>query len=203
MPKIGILDQLTDSQQAQLLAWLETMSLTEVLEKLNAAPPEGFGIRTYMTSLRRFQARINREQRAEMLEQQPAAAAAADRMLRAAQDQLLQHVLHLVTTSNSSSAAIGAAAKIIAQQQDYALSVQELELRQRALKLAEDRLQLDRQSTAAQLILNEARIHHNLATDQIKEAAENILHRPNASEPPADLNECNECEGCDKCDPAD
>ena len=203
MPKIGILDQLTDSQQAQLITWLETMSLTEVLEKLNAAPPEGFGIRTYMTSLRRFQARINREQRAELLEQQPAAATEADRMLRSAQDQLLQHVLHLVTTSNSSSSAIGAVAKIIARQQDYGLRLQELELRQRALKLAEERLQLDRQSTAAQLILDEARIHHNLATDQIKEAAQNILNQPAPSGPNDDSDECDDCEGCEKCEPAD
>ena len=201
MPKIGVLDQLTDAQQAQLLTWLETMSLTEVLQMLNAPPPEGFGIRTYMTSLRRFQARINREHRAELLEQQPAAAAEADRMLRAAQDQLLQHVLHLVTTSNSSSSAIGAVAKIIARQQDYALRAQELELRQRALKLAEERLQLDRQSTAADLLIKEARNNHYIA--DIKEAAQNILNKPSASESLDDSDECDDCEGCEKCDAAD
>ena len=54
-----------------------------------------------------------------------------------------------------------------------------------------------------ELILNEARIHHNLATDQIKEAAQNILNQPSPFEPNEDSDECDDCEGCEKCEPAD
>lgn len=68
MPKTGILDTITEGQQLQLLTWLETLPITEVVQKVAATPPDGFGIKTYITSLRRFQARMNREARAELLE---------------------------------------------------------------------------------------------------------------------------------------
>jgi hypothetical protein len=203
MPKIGILDQLTDGQKGQLITWLETMSHAEVLKKLSAPEPEGFGIHTYITSLRRFQDRVNREQRAELLAREPALAGAADRMLQAARDELLQHVLHLATTSMSSSPAIMAVAKILAAQQDYALRAEENNLRERALKLAEERLALERQRTAAELIIKEARIENNVATEQVQEVVENIIKEDPSPETlkNGDLNDdCDDCEGCDECD---
>ena len=202
MPKIGILDQLTDGQKAQLITWLEMMTLAEVLKKLSAPEPEGFGIHTYITSLRRFQERVNREQRAELLAREPAVAGAADRMLQAARDELLQHVLHLATTSRSSSPAIMAVAKILAAQQDYALRAEENNLRERALKLAEERFALERQRTAADLLIKEARVPNNTATDQVQETVEKIiegsLNAP-ASDPKAKSDDSDDCD-CDDCE---
>src|SRR5688572_27362780 len=193
MPKIGILDQLTDGQKAQLITWLETMSHAEVLKKLSAPEPEGFGIHTYITSLRRFQDRINREQRAELLARESGFAAAADQMLQAARDELLQHVLHMATTSGSRDPAIMAVAKIVAAQQDYALRAKESELRERALKLAEKRFALERQRTAADLLIKEARVPNNTATDQVQETVEKIKEGNSdatTSDPKAKSDDC-------------
>ena len=60
MSKTGILDTLAEGQQLQLLSWLEMFPIAEVVQKVAAPPPEGFGIKTYITSLRRFQARMNK-----------------------------------------------------------------------------------------------------------------------------------------------
>lgn len=51
------------SLQLQLLSWLEMFPIAEVVQKVAAPPPDGFGIKTYITSLRRFQARMNNEAR--------------------------------------------------------------------------------------------------------------------------------------------
>jgi hypothetical protein len=50
----GILDGLSNDQQDQLLSWLKLYPIKEVLGMV-AAPPEGFDIKTHITSLRRFQ----------------------------------------------------------------------------------------------------------------------------------------------------
>jgi hypothetical protein len=191
MPKIGILDQLTDGQKSQLITWLETMTLTEVLKKLSAPEPEGFGIHTYITSLRRFQARINREQRAELLAREPESAAAVDHMLQAARDELLQHVLHLATISSSTSPAIMAIAKILAAQQDYALREKENLLRERALNLAEVRFAMERQKAAAELVIKEARVENCVAADKVKEIAEKLSAKDFGSDPDPD-EDCDE-----------
>ena len=54
MPRTGILDSLTDDQKDQLFSWMQSLPINDVLDKMAAAPPDGFGIKTYVTSLRRF-----------------------------------------------------------------------------------------------------------------------------------------------------
>src|SRR5215813_11517353 len=55
-PNPSVLASLTEEQQEQILAWLETMSPARVAEKIAAPPPDGFGIQTWPTSIRRFYA---------------------------------------------------------------------------------------------------------------------------------------------------
>ncbi|HEX7861120.1 MAG TPA: hypothetical protein VF773_12375 [Verrucomicrobiae bacterium] len=56
-PNPSPLSDLSNEQQDQLLAWLELFPIKQVLEKVAAPAPEGFGIKTYPTTLRRFYAR--------------------------------------------------------------------------------------------------------------------------------------------------
>ena len=50
----GFLETLTDDQRAQLLTWMEVFPMRVVLEKVAAPSPEGFGLKTHITTLRRF-----------------------------------------------------------------------------------------------------------------------------------------------------
>ena len=50
----GILDSLSPEQREQLMDWLELHPVQKVLELVAAPPPDGFGIKTHITSLRRF-----------------------------------------------------------------------------------------------------------------------------------------------------
>src|SRR5687767_1923410 len=56
-PNPSPLANLSIEQKEQLLAWLELHPMREVLEKVAAPAPDGFGIKTYPTTLRRFFAR--------------------------------------------------------------------------------------------------------------------------------------------------
>ena len=56
-PNPSPLANLSTEQQEQLLAWLELHPMREVLEKVAAPAPDGFGIKTHPTTLRRFFAR--------------------------------------------------------------------------------------------------------------------------------------------------
>ncbi|HYE31374.1 MAG TPA: hypothetical protein VEH27_08105 [Methylomirabilota bacterium] len=51
------LNALTPAQQQILFDWLETHSVKQVLEMVAAPPPEGFGLKTHITTLRRFHLR--------------------------------------------------------------------------------------------------------------------------------------------------
>ncbi len=54
MPFPGILDTLSPEQSDQLLTWLEIHPIQTVIELVAAPPPDGFGMKTHVTSLRRF-----------------------------------------------------------------------------------------------------------------------------------------------------
>jgi hypothetical protein len=58
----GILDHLPTEKQEQLIDWIESLTAKEVLEKVAAPEPEGFGIKTHATSLQRFYERWQRHQ---------------------------------------------------------------------------------------------------------------------------------------------
>src|SRR5688572_29926244 len=51
------LHALTATQRAQLFDWLEFYPAKQVLDMVAAEPPEGFGIKTHLTALRRFHLR--------------------------------------------------------------------------------------------------------------------------------------------------
>jgi hypothetical protein len=60
--KIGILDTLSPEQKALLLTWLDSLPTSAVVERVAKPPPDGFGIHTHITSLRRFYEYSQREE---------------------------------------------------------------------------------------------------------------------------------------------
>jgi hypothetical protein len=50
MSRPGILDSLSPEQQDQLITWMETMPMKAVLERVSSSPPDGFGVKTHITS---------------------------------------------------------------------------------------------------------------------------------------------------------
>ena len=96
----GVLDRLTSEQQDQLLHWLDIYPDKLVLEKVAAPPPDGFGLATHITSLRRFQARKERDASLEILE---IARAAAAESASTKNSSLPPDVFSLKKPSNSSA----------------------------------------------------------------------------------------------------
>ena len=66
-PKPSPLTALTDDQQQQLISWMDSFPPSEVIERVRRDPPDGFGIVTYDTSLRRFYARHKLASRGETI----------------------------------------------------------------------------------------------------------------------------------------
>src|SRR6188508_3187316 len=101
MPRIGILDSLEREQKDLLVTWIETLPIKLVLEKICAPPPEGFNIRTHITSLRRF---YQRERNAHTRENVDYARGAtmtandAELIKQAAADALTHHAFEVATT---------------------------------------------------------------------------------------------------------
>jgi hypothetical protein len=91
---IGILDGLSNDQHDQLLTWLELYPTNEVLQMIAAPPPQGFGIQTHITSLRRFQqhAQVNgKEDDVRLARRAQMTGEELDLMKRAASSALIQH----------------------------------------------------------------------------------------------------------------
>ena len=53
-PGTALLDQLPPEQQERILVWLQETSYRGAAQKASAPPPEGLGITTYATAIRRW-----------------------------------------------------------------------------------------------------------------------------------------------------
>jgi hypothetical protein len=129
---------LTSSQQEQLFDWLELYPAKTVLELVAAAPPEGLGIKTHLTSLRRFHARaracFHREIIAAPIELLPEHTdpVALDKLTATA---LRQFAVEMATVQERDPSRFGTVSR-------WVLRVQQNEQRDRELKIAEDRVAL-------------------------------------------------------------
>jgi hypothetical protein len=129
---------LTSSQQEQLFDWLEIYPAKTVLELVAAAPPEGLGIKTHLTSLRRFHARaracFHREIIAAPIELLPEHTdpVALDKLTATA---LRQFAVEMATVQERDPSRFGTISR-------WVLRVQQNEQRDRELKIAEDRVAL-------------------------------------------------------------
>jgi hypothetical protein len=164
----GILDGLNNDQQDQLLTWLELYPIKEVLEMVAAPPPEGFGIKTHITSLRRFQqqAQLNgKEDDLRMARRAQLTGEELDIMRRAASSALVQQAFHFTSSKTNDSKNIAAAAKWLAL-------LHQQELRMRELALSEARLELERKRIELNLALRESKSRTQFQEEKIRAARE-------------------------------
>jgi hypothetical protein len=140
--KWGILDSLTTAQQEQLVDWLELHPIKTVLELVAAPPPEGFGIKTHITSLRRFQLRAQAhnqkdlaECHVELLEELGGDPQALNLLTDSA---LRQFAVELATVNNRDPANFATVSS-------WVLRLQQNAQRDRELKAIEDRIALERE----------------------------------------------------------
>lgn len=69
MPRpISVVDELPEAAKLQVLAWLERYSPATVVEMMAQPEPDGFGIQTHVTTLRRFNARRQAASRVEEID---------------------------------------------------------------------------------------------------------------------------------------
>jgi hypothetical protein len=149
---VGVLDRLSPEQQNQLLHWMDIYPDKSVLEKVAAPPPEGFGISTHITSLRRFQARKQRDDAIEILEMARTAAAESsvtEEFVAASGRLLAEKAFELISSGSVKPKQFNAVARWIARLRDQ-------ELKSEALRLAAQRLALERRRAQFHAALKEA-----------------------------------------------
>src|SRR5687768_7828698 len=135
------LRNLSSDQQQQLFDWLELYPVSQVLEKVAAEPPNGFGIKTHLTTLRRFHLRARAHFHAEV---------AADPELVVGQAKLSQHREELSIHALRQAAVEFSTAHQRSPAQFRALAhwvtrLKEIEQRETELRLIRERLMLERE----------------------------------------------------------
>jgi hypothetical protein len=135
----SVLLQLTEEQKETLYDWLLADSYVGVQARMAASPPEGFGIKAHLTSLRRFFAKRNKEVRDENDEELELSREIDGdaKVLRAAERSLTGRAYDLAT-SGQSLEEMDQAARCLG-------SIRRLELKQGYLRVAEDHLNLARE----------------------------------------------------------
>jgi hypothetical protein len=171
MPRIGILDSLSEDQKDQLYSWIQSMPINEVLDKLAAQPPDGFGIKTYVTSLRRF---FQREKLIRDRDNLPLARMAhlnseEINLLQAASAATLsQQLFEAISMPDPDRSHLSAASK-------WLLATKEQELRREKLKLARDRYELDRQKLRLSAAFKQIQCMTGEEAQKIKDALHFVL----------------------------
>jgi hypothetical protein len=194
MPKIGILEGLSNEQKEQLLTWLETYSKKEVLQKLAVPPPDGFNVRTHITSLHRFEQQYQVSNKTDTIALARGLLHSVDDLdllKRGASSSLAQTALHLAASADP--VRVSAGAKLLAalkrddfreQELNFAREKLALEresrqkaaqIRERELKLDEARLELERQKAVGGLAIREAQAGNFIAGPEVKAAIGKIL----------------------------
>jgi hypothetical protein len=149
---IGVLDRVSPEQQNQILHWLDIYPDRAVLEKIAAPPPDGFGVATHITSLRRFQARKQRDDATEILELARTAAAESsvtEEFITASGRLLAEKAFELISAPGVKPKQFAAVARWITRLRDQ-------ELKSEALRLARQRLSLERRRAQFHAGLKEA-----------------------------------------------
>lgn len=146
MPKIGVLQNLSEEQKEQLLTWIATIPKKgDIIDKIAAPPPEGFGIKTYITSLQRF---IQRERIREFQEQLSIARAENlnddDLALirRAAMVAVTRFVHEVITAPTLHPAHVKIALKWLKDIEHIEIRKEQIELRRKNLGFQKEKLKM-------------------------------------------------------------
>lgn len=142
-----VLNSLTRSEQERLYDWLEMYPPKRVLELVQADAPEGFGIQTHLTTLRRFHARAHDHFQRQLMADTTEALANSDPSDEALESLTLRAVrraaLELSTTHHNSPTHFNVVARWLAKLKQIEQRDKEMAQRDCELKLAERRLELE------------------------------------------------------------
>ena len=130
-----MLEILTDDQRDQLLSWMELYTMKTVIAMAAAPPPDGFGLKIPVTSLRRFYEGFRIMETRRQLEAAVTAAAKAEPGVtdRAAASAISNYVLHIATLPRIPGSDLGHITK-------WLLTLREQEIRAEKNKIARERL---------------------------------------------------------------
>jgi hypothetical protein len=177
MPRIGILDSLEPEQKEQLMTWLSNLEIAQVLDKVAAPPPEGFGIKTHITSLRRFYQREKiREAQENVNFARAACTQASDLEIihTAAFTALTHRAFESAIAPDLAGSHLPAAAK-------WLLALQDNEFRREQLQLRRERLELEKRKLLIDTELKEVGILQS-GDSRISDTARAFL-KPDARKP--------------------
>jgi hypothetical protein len=164
----SMLSQLSEEQQETLYDWLLGASYREVQVRLAAPPPEGFGVKTHYTSLRRFFNRRNQEAWEELLKDLPEGNEGEGhlKMVAAARRSVVGKTYDLASSGQTLDE-FGKAAKCLA-------AMEQIEVKRGYLRVAEEHLTLARQ----QAELEREKFETNTARLALEHAAKlkEIIH---------------------------
>jgi hypothetical protein len=175
---MGILDSLEPEQKDQLVTWIETGNIGQVLEKVAARPPDGFGIKTHITSLRRFY------QREKLRDGRDNVALARGGVLNPEELSLLQTAARTAITQHAFESAIApdfdgshlpASAKWLLALEESELRREQLQLRKDQIQLQRDRLELEKARLIVEAELKEIGTLAAPGTPTVADLAREIL----------------------------
>ena len=125
------LDTLTDEQKDQLYDWLLQMPVPQVAYKLAQPAPEGFGVKTYVTTLQRFKKSRWTEEAADQLEAAKTARAtsADDAALDTAiASTLKRHLFERASAPDATTADLALLARFVHRNEKLKLEVDRVQI---------------------------------------------------------------------------
>jgi hypothetical protein len=176
---LGILDQLSPEQQEQLIDWIESFTAKEVLEKVAAPEPEGFGIKTHATSLRRFYDKWHASQKTEDLQ-------SAFHQLEGTDDPMLSKGISSALTRQAFRTVTGPkrAQMTLDQATKWIITMEKQQLREKELELAKRRLDLEEKKAAWTAMIQSANCE--FMCNEVEDTRISIFHPEPDPEPTPD-----------------
>lgn len=168
MPKsTSAVDQLPEAAREQILSWLECHPTREVVQMIAQPPPDGFGLNTHITTLRRFYARHQASSRPAEEEIARLFESNGPPALENATENLLGEWAFLIATNPQKT---NGGFKSLAR---WLLKKREQDQRDRQLDIYQQRLGLDREKFEFNAA-RQALLHHD--------ALGKILNEPGSDE---------------------
>ena len=170
MSRPGILDSLEREQKDQLVTWIETLPINLVLEKVASPPPEGFNIRTHITSLRRFyQRERNKETHENVSFARGAVMSTTDLQIirEAAVAALTNRAYEVASAPGLDESELSRAARWLTTLQQQEVSLEKL-------RLSREKLLLEKQKLQLQAAIREAAALTGDDAAMIRKVAENL-----------------------------
>ena len=176
----SLIDELPEEAQLKIVSWLECYSTRRVVEMIAEPAPEGFGIQTHITTLRRFYARHSTDSHLDEMEIAKAlvGAQASDPIGTATETSLKHWAFQIATQPQRTSSAFKALSRWFHKVEDQRYRKLQLELQKERLALERARFEFNAAREALNHRTSLGEILHDYSRDdedKIKKARERIF----------------------------